>query len=185
MNDRRGYRRTLGVLFAFLAALVVTAAPANAAPTAAWTEGPCAGTPGITVVADLTKFPGGKVVRRCATGSPATAFAALAEVGLSPEHGTGQGQNGPYEYLCRIDGHPTAAEDPCTGFVPDAGYWGFWVPDTANANWTYALEGVDTYHPASGVVLGFSFGAGTASDPNAMSLTLAQAKDPNWNPPGR
>ncbi|WP_158884372.1 hypothetical protein [Amycolatopsis anabasis] len=175
-------RRVLALLFTLFASALLIGGPATAAPArvAGWTEGPCTGPTGVTVVADLTKFPGGSVIRRCDTGTPATAFAALADVGLNPEHGTGEGQTGPYEYLCRINGKPAPAQDPCTGFAPNAPYWAFWVPDSANANWTYASEGVDTYVPAAGVVLGFSYGAGTASDPNQMSLTLAQAKDPNW-----
>lgn len=160
--------------------------PSNATPSKekpwqkrAWTEGPCDPlSQGVTVVADLTKFSGGKVIRRCATDAPKTAFAALESTGLKPAHGTGDGQTGPYQYLCRINGLP--ATDPCTGFVPNAPYWAFWVPDSANANWAYAQEGVDTYKPVNGVVIGFSFGAGTATDPNQMSLTLAQAKDPRW-----
>ncbi|GAA1960045.1 hypothetical protein [Amycolatopsis minnesotensis] len=174
-------RRALALLSILVSLLAIGTATATARPALAWTDGPCTGTTGVTVVADLTKFPGGQVVRRCDTGAPATAFAALTDVGLAPEHGTGEGQSGPYDYLCRIQSLPTTANDPCTGFRPNAGYWAFWVPDNANANWGYAEEGVDTYQPASGVVLGFSFGAGTASDPNQMSLTLAQAKDPAWN----
>ncbi|OZM72060.1 hypothetical protein CFN78_16050 [Amycolatopsis antarctica] len=182
-------RRALALLLPLFASVLVTATPAAATPAAspaeatlAWTEGPCPGTTGVTVVADLAAFPGGSVVRRCDTGTPATAFAALTDVELAPEHGTGEGETGPYEYLCRIDALPATADDSCAGFAPDAPYWAFWVPDTTTANWGYAEEGVDTYAPAAGVVLGFSFGAGTASDPNEMSLTLAQAKDPNWTP---
>jgi hypothetical protein len=66
--------------------------------------------------------------------------------------------------------------------VANAPYWAFWVPDVSDTDWAYAEEGVDTYAPAAGVVLGFSFGAGSVSDPNQLSITLAQAKDPNLAP---
>jgi hypothetical protein len=158
------------------------AAPAFAAP-AAVTDGPCTGTEGVTVVVDETHFTGEPVIRKCVAGDPDTAYDALTSAGVGPVHGTGQGQDGPYQYLCRIDGLPTAADDPCTGFATDAPYWAFWVPDTEDADWAYADEGVDTQDPAPGTVLGFSFGAGTTSDPNQMSLTLAQARDPNWTGP--
>lgn len=177
-------RRAFALLIPLLLAVLASgfaAAPATARPLA-WTEGPCAGTAGVTVVADFTKFDGGTVIRRCDTGSPATAFAALAGVDLAPAHGTGEGESGPYEYLCRIDELPGSADDTCTGFLPDAPYWAFWVPDTADVDWAYAEEGVDTYAPAAGAVLGFSFGAGTDEDPNEMSLNLAEAKDADWTP---
>ncbi|MFD2474741.1 hypothetical protein [Amycolatopsis silviterrae] len=162
-----------------LAVPFFVSSPAVAAP-ASYTDGPCQGSSGVTVVVDATHFAGAKVTRRCVAGDPETAFEALSEAGFSPVHGTGQGQQGPYQYLCRIDARPSTSADPCTGFVANAPYWAYWVPDAQNASWTYAEEGVDTSDPAPGTVLGFSFGAGTATDPNQMSLTLAQAKDPNW-----
>ncbi|APU15664.1 MULTISPECIES: hypothetical protein [Actinoalloteichus] len=184
-------RRLLTGLFAgsllLFGGTAVAAVPA-AAPTAddsvtvAWTDGPCTGTTGVTVVVDFTGHAGGDVVRRCTDGDPATAFAALTDVDVAPEHGIGQGETGPYQYLCRIDGLPSATADACDGFLPNAPYWAFWVPDVAGDAWGYADEGVDTYDPPLGDVLGFSFGAGTVADPNEMSLTLDEALDPNWTP---
>lgn len=170
----------------FLAALALAAATtsgflpgtAQAAPADSWTDGPCTGSTGVTVVADFTHFADGTVVRRCDTGSPTTAYQAIDDVGLDPAHGAGQGQSGPYQYLCRIDDKPSAADDGCTGFATDAPYWAFWVPDSADTDWAYATEGVDTYAPPAGDVLGFSFGAGTTDDPNQMSLSLADARQP-------
>ncbi|AOS63503.1 hypothetical protein [Actinoalloteichus hymeniacidonis] len=188
MSSSRSIHRVLAGFFA--GALLVAGAPAVAAADplpdevgiAAWTDGPCTGSSGVTVVVDFTGHAGGEVVRRCTDLDPATAFAALTDVDVAPEHGVGEGEAGPYQYLCRIDGLPSATDDSCTGFLPDASYWAFWVPDVTGTAWGYADEGVDTYDPPSGDVLGFSFGAGTAADPNEMSLTLAEALDPDWVP---
>lgn len=173
-----GRRMILAIVLTALLGTALLATTGRRADAATWTSGPCSGTSGVTVVADFTHFSGGTVIRRCDKSHPATAYAALSDVALNPVHGTGQGQSGPYQYLCRINGKPTTSADPCTGFKVNAPYWAFWVPDSANANWAYADLGVDSYHPAAGVFLGFSFGAGTTSDPNQMSITLAQAKTP-------
>ena len=171
-----------GILLLAVAALGTgtLAAPAQAAAPTAWKSGPCAPGRGVTVIADLTHFSGGKVVRRCDLSVPATSYQALVDVGLGPVRGTGEGQHGPYQYLCRISARPTPAQDPCTGFRPAAPYWAFWVPNADRGDWAYADEGVDTHQPTAGAVLGFSFGAGSDTDPNRMSLTPQQATDPNW-----
>ncbi|ASO20853.1 hypothetical protein FHR81_001822 [Actinoalloteichus hoggarensis] len=189
MSSSRSVRRRLlaGLFAGSLLLFGGTAAAAVPAETSAadsaavvFAEGPCTGPTGVTVVVDFTGHAGGDVVRHCTESDPATAFAALAGLGLAPEHGIGQGEAGPYQYLCRIDGLPSLADDACDGFLPNAPYWAFWVPNATADAWGYADEGVDTYDPPQGDVLGFSFGAGTAADPNEMSLTLEEALDPNW-----
>ena len=51
-------------------------------PPAAGANGPCPGTTGVTVVVDFQGL-GGGIVTRCATGSPASGFAALKAVGFA------------------------------------------------------------------------------------------------------
>ncbi|WP_344314825.1 hypothetical protein [Fodinicola feengrottensis] len=133
-----------------------------------WTDGPCVGGSGVTVVADLTPFDGGAVVRRCDPGQPSSAFQALAEVGLAPARGTGKKGNGTYEYLCRITDLPAA--DGCTGYQSGPG-WALSVPDANSTEWKHVGQAVDKYRPPAGALLGFSYG----TNPNLPSVSPRDA----------
>lgn len=89
-------------------AVVEDTAPASAAA--------CSGTTGVTVVIDN----GSATSTRCASGDPSSAMAALQAVAsvISPQRFQGS-------VVCRIDGLPSVADEPCVGMPPEKAYWAF------------------------------------------------------------
>lgn len=146
------------------AGLVAAAAPANAAA--------CSGTSGVTVVIDT----GSSVSTRCASGG-GSAMAALTSVAsvVSP-------QQFPGSVVCRIDGVP--ASDPCVRMPPSSAYWGFFHAPRGGS-WTYSSDGVASYSPAAGSVIGFRFGSGQQprTAPPAPTATVAPTPTPKPTTP--
>ncbi|MFV2019254.1 hypothetical protein [Micromonospora sp. LOL_023] len=143
---------------AALAAIVVLAAglvavdpltrPAHAAA--------CAPGTGVTVVVDFTAF-GLGVQTNCYPGDPPTGLAALQGAGFTP---TGTLRWG-LAFICRIDGLPTPAAEPCVNTPPASAYWSYWH-STPGGTWTYSTLGASSYNPAIGTVEGWRFGSGQA-----------------------
>jgi len=147
-------RRRLATLLAatVTAAGLVAADPAPPVAHAA----ACSGTSGVTVVVDFTAL-GGGVQIGCAPGDPATGLAALQGAGFTV---TGTARWG-LTFVCRIDGLPTSATDPCVNTPPATAYWSYWHAPSGGA-WSYSTSGASSYDPAPGSVEGWSFGSGTA-----------------------
>ncbi len=124
-----------------LAGLVVAAAPASAAA--------CSGSSGVTVVVDT----GGSISTRCASGDPGSALGALKAAGFSVEYP----QQFPGSVVCRINGYP--GSDPCVRMPPSSAYWAFFHAKRGGS-WVYSSNGVASYNPAPGSVVGFRFGSG-------------------------
>ena len=135
-----------------LAVGLVTADPAAEAAHAA----ACTGTSGVTVVVDFTAFSGGVTVA-CALGDPATGLAALQGAGFTV---TGTARWG-LAFVCRINGLPTPASEPCLNTPPASAYWSYWHA-VAGGTWSYSAVGATSYNPAPGTVEGWAFGSGTA-----------------------
>ncbi|MEV0392077.1 hypothetical protein [Polymorphospora rubra] len=143
---------------AILAALLVLTAGltiAEPAPRAAYAAA-CTGTTGVTVVVDFTAL-GGSIEVRCAPGDPATGLAALQGAGFAV---TGTARWG-LAFICRLDGLPTAATEPCVNTPPASAYWSYWHAP-AGGSWSYSTLGATSYNPAPGTVEGWSFGSGAA-----------------------
>jgi len=143
--------RLAGLLVAVVAAAGVTAVepaprPAHAAA--------CTGTSGVTVVVDFAALGGGVQVA-CAPGDPATGLAALQGAGFTV---TGTARWG-LAFICRINGKPTAATEPCVNTPPATAYWSYWHAPRGGS-WSYSTSGATSYDPAPGSVEGWSFGAG-------------------------
>ncbi|GGL98946.1 MULTISPECIES: hypothetical protein [Micromonospora] len=147
-------RRLAGLLAAAVAAVALTAV--EPAPRAAHAAA-CTGTTGVTVVVDFAALGGGVQVA-CALGDPATGVAALQGAGFTV---TGTSRWG-LAFVCRINGKPTAATDPCVNTPPATAYWSYWHASGSGAAWSYSTSGASSYNPAPGSVEGWSFGAGAA-----------------------
>ncbi|MFI5837983.1 hypothetical protein ACIA5A_30365 [Micromonospora sp. NPDC051300] len=145
--------RLAGLLTAVLAAVALTAV--EPAPQAAHAAA-CTGTSGVTVVVDYAALGGGIQVG-CAPGDPATGLAALQGAGFTV---TGTKRWG-LAFVCRINGKPTAAADPCVNTPPATAYWSYWHAPHGGP-WSYSSSGASSYNPAPGSVEGWSFGAGAA-----------------------
>jgi hypothetical protein len=125
-----------------LVALSLKAAPASAAACGS------AHKKGVTVVVDFTKFHGGVRVG-CDRTRPATGLAALRAAGFR------------YTFvprvpgfICRINSEPRK----CNG-APAKAYWSYWHA-RPHGKWIYSTLGAGSYHPKSGWVEGWAFGAG-------------------------
>lgn len=124
-----------------VAGLVAVAAPASAAA--------CSGTTGVTVVVDT----GDSISTRCASGDPSSALKALTSAGFSVTYP----QQYPGSVVCRINGYPSS--DPCVRMPPADAYWAFFHAKRGGS-WVYSSNGVASYDPAPGTVVGFRFGSG-------------------------
>ncbi|MFJ8578336.1 hypothetical protein [Micromonospora sp. NPDC093277] len=144
-------RRLAGLLAAAVTAVALTAV--EPAPRVAQAAG-CTGTSGVTVVVDYAALGGGVQVG-CAPGDPATGLAALQGAGFTV---TGTARWG-LAFVCRINGKPTAATEPCVNTPPATAYWSYWHAPPGGS-WSYSTSGATSYNPAPGSVEGWSFGAG-------------------------
>ncbi|WP_306416166.1 hypothetical protein [Micromonospora okii] len=142
-------RRVAGLLAAVVAAVVVTAA--EPAPQAAHAAA-CTGTSGVTVVVDFAALGGGVQVA-CALGDPTSGIAALQSADFTV---TGTAEWG-LDFICRINGEPTAATESCVN-PPATAYWSYWQA-TSGGSWSYSSSGPNSHDPAPGTVEGWSFGA--------------------------
>lgn len=144
----------LGALVSATTGLIPAGIPtAAAAPLAG-----CTTTTGVVVVVDFSSW-GQSASRACAgTVTPeTTGYTALTEAGFTP---VGDLQDGP-AFVCRIDGYPTQAQDPCTTTPPATAYWSYWYAPVGQDTWSYSQFGAMSFHPAPGSVNAWSFGAGT------------------------
>lgn len=139
-------RRWWAVGVAGAAVLVGPAAPAEARVDAA-----CDTSTGVTVVVDFGPYGGVEVGCAPDTG---TGLGALEAAGFA---WTGTAQYG--NFVCRIDGLPTAQDDQCVRTPPATAYWVYWHAQRGGA-WAYSSQGPGAYDPPAGSVEGWSFGAG-------------------------
>ncbi|GIJ79956.1 hypothetical protein SAMN05443287_102478 [Micromonospora phaseoli] len=151
ISVRRWFAGLLAVAVVAAGLIVVEPSP-RAAQAAA-----CTGTSGVTVVVDYGPLGGGVQVA-CALGDPATGLAALQGAGFTV---TGTQRWG-LAFVCRINGQPTAASDPCINTPPASAYWSYWHASGSGAAWSYSTLGAGSYNPAPGTVEGWSFGSGAA-----------------------
>ena len=64
-------------------------------------------------------------------------------------------------FVCRINGLPTVAADPCVNTPSATAYWSYWH-GTPGGTWTFSGSGASGYDPAPGTVEGWAFGSGSA-----------------------
>jgi hypothetical protein len=115
--------------------------------------GHCPGSTGVTVAVDLTAFGKGVVVR-CAPGAPSTGIAALKQAGFTV---TGTASFG-LAFVCRIQGLPTAAQDPCVTTPPPTAYWAYYHALAGATKWTFSTLGASSYKPPQGSIDAWAFG---------------------------
>lgn len=132
--------------------VIVTAGASSTAAGAS--SGPCPEVDGVTVVVDFGALGGGVQVR-CAPGDPDNGYAALSDAGFAVD-GTLRSPS----FLCRIDGQPTAATDPCVVPSPPWAYWSYWIADRGGA-WCYSDTGMYGRNPPRGTVEGWAFVSGS------------------------
>jgi hypothetical protein len=183
-------RRALVVAAA--AALSVLGPAASASADEAGKPGYCTDDAGVTVVVDFRAL-GGDVVVRCAEGPGGHGFTgldALAGAGFSVA-GT---QRWGMQFVCRIQGRPTAHEDleipgndtyheDCDDTPPDAAYWTYWYAPNGGP-WKYSSVSAASRTTIKGGFEGWSFhlGSDSAAAPPVAPRHAVEA--PTSKPPG-
>nr|WP_203846786.1 hypothetical protein [Dactylosporangium siamense] len=160
------------MLIAATAGLVLPAGTAHAAGTAGY----CPDSTGVTVVVDFHEL-GGGVVIRCAPGNQSSGLTALQNAGFTV---AGTNRWG-LAFVCRIDGKPGPATEPCVDTPPATAYWSYWHASNGGA-WTYSDKGVKNRTPPPGSFDGWSFSKnhteGTAPKPGATPARPAASPPP-------
>lgn len=128
-----------------------TGTPATRAPTSAAS---CAE---VTVVVDFGTLDS-PTIRTC--GPTGIALATLKAAKIATE---GSGDYGD-AVVCRVDNHPTPAQESCAKLPSDA-YWALWVKSSGDASWAYAQEGVASLKLTAGESVGLVYTHGTDSTP--------------------
>jgi hypothetical protein len=157
----RPHTLTIPVVFAALLGCMAQpggAAAANApnpnpALIARWE--PCEPNTGVTVIVDEQKLAEGNIYVGCALGEQANGAEALEHAGF---HIEGTKEYG-LDFVCRIEGEPTPAEQTCQLAAPADAYWTYWHGEPGG-RWGYSDSGALGYKPNPGSVEGWSFGGG-------------------------
>jgi hypothetical protein len=168
-------RNRIRPLFAALAGAVLVAAaglPVGSAAAAAASS--CSTSRGVLVLVDFRHF-GGPITRGCAV-SPGTGYDALHAAGFTTD---GTHHDGP-GFICRINGKPTPAQDPCFNTPPSTAYWSYWHAKAGQSSWSYSTRGAQSYSPPPGSIDAWVFGG---TSPPAFSPAVARgATAPSTKP---
>lgn len=149
--------------------LCATVAVGASGAAAAWSDGACPTTDGVTVVVDFGELGGGVHVR-CAPQPVTSGFDALRQAGI--DYRTTVRHPG---FLCRIAGRPEA--DPCVTTSPATAYWSYWLAPRGG-QWCFANLGAGNRVPPPGSVEGWSFAlnrSATTAQPPAYPVPVALA----------
>ncbi|WP_328997924.1 hypothetical protein OHA18_26075 [Kribbella sp. NBC_00709] len=122
--------------------------------------GYCPDANGVTVVVDYQGL-GFATEIRCAPGDQATGLAALENAGFVV---TGTDRWGK-AFICRINGQPTPATEPCVNTPPASAYWSYWHSPNGGS-WTYSQFGATGRKPPLGSFEGWSFSQNAGPDTN-------------------
>jgi hypothetical protein len=159
VRRRRGARRPLA---SGLAAALLVGAIAALAGGCVLTVGSnpitsCTSTSGVIVAVDFSHWTAGLVERGC-DPTATTGLDALHAAGFTT---AGDQHDGP-DFVCRINGDPTVAQDACIDTPPADAYWSYWHANAGKSTWTRSSLGAASYQPKPGSVDAWAFGAGTA-----------------------
>ncbi len=118
---------------------------------------PCEPDTGVTVIVDERELGAQLVYVGCALGEQADGVEALQHAGFQLEGTTGYG----LAFICRIDGEPTPAEQPCITTPGSGAYWSYWR-GKPGGRWQFSGVGAESPQSRSpvGSVEGWSFGGG-------------------------
>ena len=145
--------------------VVLGGTPAQAADDAA----ACTQPDDVTVVVDFQGLDREDAVS-CAPGGAGKSAAALIEQAGVDVAGT---TTYPDAIICRVDGLPDAAAEPCSDMPSADAYWTLWWSDGSKGAWDYAQEGAATLKVPGGGFVGLSFQEG--QDEVAPSLAPVAA----------
>lgn len=118
---------------------------------------PCQPNTGVTVIVDDRDIGEKKLYVGCAPGEQTDGLEALKNAGFTPAGTTRYG----LEFICRIDGEPTVAEQSCEQTPPESAFWSYWH-GKPKGTWEYSKDGAKSSKTRAPVntVEGWSFGDG-------------------------
>lgn len=162
---------------AILGALLIFTAPsAHAKQTV--TNGKCSDNTGLNVVVDFQDLGGGVKIRCVENWSSGTALAAIdAALDIQGTQRWGKA------FICRIDGKPGPADEPCIDTPPASAYWSYWVADSGS--WRYSQKGVGNMTANPGEWHGLSFSMNrteTTNPPPRTTPAVPSAPKPKPKP---
>ncbi len=151
-------RRALHLVAALATSLVLVATACTPPPTggggtptttpSTYKHGRCVGAEGVTVIVDRGVFAAADIIR-CALGSQADGFDALANAGIATDPGGNPGT------VCQLTGLPTQGFPYCW----ITGYWSYWTASATGQPWAYSEYGAGSGPaPQPGSVQGWRFG---------------------------
>jgi hypothetical protein len=154
-------RATKRRLLPVLAALVLLATLSTLATGCVLTVGStpignCTSTSGVIVAVDFSHWTAGFAERGCDV-TLTTGLDALHAAGFTT---AGDVHDGP-DFVCRINGDPTTAQDACVNTPPPTAFWSYWHANAGQSKWTLSTLGAAGYHPKPGSVDAWAFGAET------------------------
>lgn len=116
---------------------------------------PCEPNTGVTVIVDDREIGEKKIYVGCALGEQKNGVEALKNAGFTL---AGTAQYG-LEFICRINGEPTPAEQSCEDTPPANAYWSYWHGKTGG-KWEYSKWGAKSSKTKAPVntIEGWSFG---------------------------
>ncbi len=176
MQLRTNVRRSLA---GAAAAIIAVAVPVLGARASDASLAGCTSSTGVVVIVDFSHW-GGSVERGCASGAPATGLDALHDAGFTSA-GTAQYGNA---FVCRIDSHPSTAEQTCASTPPANAYWAYYHARWTDTGWTYYAVGATSTHPAPGTIDAWAFGARVlpSVNPPAAVATVTTTPPPTTAP---
>jgi len=175
----------VGVLGVLLAAAALSAWVSTGPAAASSVPRPgCSTSRGVVVAVDLAPW-GGRLAWGC-DPRLTTGLQALHVAGFTTG---GDDQDGD-AFVCRIDGYPPPAQEPCVTTPPASAYWSYWHADAGQRTWSYGQEGPLSYRPPAGSIDAWVFGstdlAGTSGSPpfSPSGVRSLAARLPDGGPSG-
>ena len=120
----------------------------------------CSTSHGVTVVVDFHQL-GGGAQAACDTGGAGRSGAQqMGDMGYRLTYV--QRQPG---FVCRVNGAPVPADDPCVNTPPGNAYWSLWWSDGTSGTWSYSAEGIGALEVPDGGYVALSWQGGDAKAP--------------------
>lgn len=131
---------------------------------------PCAPNAGVTVIVDKVSLGDRTVEVGCAPGDQPSGAAAMKRAGFAITGTKQYGEN----FICRIDGLPSARTEGCQSTPPSKAYWSYWTAAKPNDVWGYSSLGAGDPNnkPRKGSVQGWAFSTakGTTVQPRIPAI---------------
>ncbi len=146
------------------AALLAAAAYAGLPTTSAAYAATCSSAGGVSVVVDFQQLGGGVQSACVSDGGGRLGSDLFTQAGFALTYV--QRQPG---FVCRVEGLPTAEQDPCVTTPDASAYWSLWWTDGTTGRWTYSTSNVGGLRVPDGGYVAFSWNTGSRPAPPGVT----------------